>query len=662
MLRQKYSKKKRREKMKKNKKTRKIGGMKTRANTGSRSRRRKRQIEEEATRLSSRVPQQQQQSKTMSPRDERDAQARFAALLGEKCEATKQVNDDGSIDCPSSRTKAKKKFNKFHPDKNPGCKDYAKNMMNKYNETCYGDDTNPNRKWDKNDSTWRNEEAERDGFYTTKMDDSSESAGASKSVFDHCTAKDKKSPICRVCGWTNDPNAKEKCLCCPDSPQAKDAAAKAAAAAEAAAPETVQRSPVVQPKNNRGFIEPPLTNSMSEMDEIINQRLGDNKTTPIKCRKGDKSEECVGKKGAKKKKAERQKCKRSGGKVINKNTRDEACVELMEMPSSGSENRGRLPVSPTSIKDRAKNLEKQLTTPEPQPEQSITMATNQCAEVREGATTYFAEVEDGSYTGNVAASLKDPMCKPELPAGWESYFHETYNTYFYINTINGQPQWEFPTLPAAETPSAPSSDDPSAPPLDVPDLRQGSVPIYTGLTDNNQCALMKSEDGQEYVAEVDDNDNDGHVDYTGKTAYSPSDPICNKPPPNGWEMITDTASGQIYYYNSTTGQSSWTYPESTESSESAPATAAESPSTPESSEPAPATAKEDESKNKILDKTHGSCRYAKTPEGKEYLYNFENQTTWDKDSPICHLKDTTVFGLNYRLTFAKVLHKSGIRV
>lgn len=661
MLRQKYSKKKRREKMKKNKKTRKIGGMKTRANTGSRSRRRKRQIEAEATRLSSRVPQ-QQQSRTMSPRDERDAQARFAELLGEKCEATKEVNDDGSIDCPSSRTKAKKKFSKFHPDKNPGCQDYAKNMMNKYNETCYGDDTNPNRKWDKNDPTWRNEEAERNGFYTTKMDDSSESAGASKSVFDHCTAKDKKSPICRVCGWTNDPKAKEKCLCCPDSPQAKAAAAKAAEEAKAPAPETVQRSPVDKRVNKQGFIEPPLTNSMSEMDEIITQRLGDNKTTPIECRQGDKS--CKGSTRYKKerKKKSRKNCKRKGGKVINKNTRDEAClqsVELMEMSSSGSENRGRLPVSPSSIKDRVKNLEKQLTTPEPEPEQSITMATNQCAEVRQGKTTYFAEVDDGNYTGKVAASLKDPMCKPKLPAGWESHFDETHQAYYYVNTTNNQPQWKVPTMPAAETPSAPLSDDPSAPPLDVPDLRQGSVPIYTGLTDNNQCALMKS-DGQEYVAEVNDNDNDGHVDYTGRTGYSPSDAICNKPPPNGWEMITDEASGQIYYYNSTTGQSSSTYPATTESSEPAAAAAAETPSTPESSEPTAAT--EDESKNKILDKTHGSCRYAKTPEGKEYLYNSENQTTWDKDSPICHLKDITVFGLNYRLTFAKVLHKSGIRV
>ena len=57
----------------------------------------------------------------MSAKDERDAQAKFAEwYLGEKCEATNHVNDDGSIDCPTNSSKAKKNVINFILIKIPG--------------------------------------------------------------------------------------------------------------------------------------------------------------------------------------------------------------------------------------------------------------------------------------------------------------------------------------------------------------------------------------------------------------------------------------------------------------------------------------------------------------------------------------------------------------
>ena len=49
-----------------------------------------------------------------------------------------------------------------------------------------------------------------------------------------CSAKARRHPICRTCGWTKDPGALKKCKCCPNSPQARRALAAEKAAAESA--------------------------------------------------------------------------------------------------------------------------------------------------------------------------------------------------------------------------------------------------------------------------------------------------------------------------------------------------------------------------------------------------------------------------------------------
>ena len=220
MLRHKYSKKKQRRKNNRKKRTRRQrGGVKNPKKTISAAKKK------EMERLS--LGRVNRESNKMSPRDERDAQAKMAELLGEKCEATKEVNDDGSIDCPNSRSKAKKKFNKFHPDKNPGCQKYASEMMSKYSESCYGDDTNANRKWDKNNKNYRNEQAAQEGFYPGEASaaaSSTDSKDQSKKIPASCKKPASKvmcSRYCKAKGVT-DP----KCDCCPGSDAAKKAISK----------------------------------------------------------------------------------------------------------------------------------------------------------------------------------------------------------------------------------------------------------------------------------------------------------------------------------------------------------------------------------------------------------------------------------------------------
>ena len=150
MLRHKYTKK--RLKNSRKKRTRKQRGSGGKSSTSSEHRAKQRRIGNRLNR--SRLN--QSSDDTLSPEEKRNL-AQFKALeLGEKCDAVNHVNDGGSIDCPKTRSLARKKTMKFHEDRNPGCKEYANDMMVQYNKTCYGDNTNTDRKWDKADKAWQN--------------------------------------------------------------------------------------------------------------------------------------------------------------------------------------------------------------------------------------------------------------------------------------------------------------------------------------------------------------------------------------------------------------------------------------------------------------------------------------------------------------------------
>ena len=167
---------------------------------------------------------QSEQEKTQSPPEDALSPeeirnlAQFKAFeIGEKCESVNHVNDDGSIDCPKTRSLARKKTIKFHEDKNPGCKEYANDMISQYNKTCYGDDTNTNRKWDKNDNTWRNDK------FTEFYQDPTTSDGEHKELPSSCKRPSKKM-VCKYCEAEDvtDP----KCKCCVGTYMAKEAIAK----------------------------------------------------------------------------------------------------------------------------------------------------------------------------------------------------------------------------------------------------------------------------------------------------------------------------------------------------------------------------------------------------------------------------------------------------
>jgi len=223
MLRHKYSKKRLRNKYNRKKRTRKMRGGGGKSSKSSKFRKAKRK---EGDKMNRDAINQSQKEDSLTPAEMRNL-AQFKAMeLEEKCESVNHVNDDGSIDCPKTRARARKKTQKFHPDRNPGCTTYANDMMTEYNKTCYGDDTNPDRKWDKNDKTWRNNA--HTGFYTnTTSSGNSTSSGSGEKkdtgIPSSCRRPAKKM-VCRYCQakGVTDP----KCKCCAGTDMAKAAIAK----------------------------------------------------------------------------------------------------------------------------------------------------------------------------------------------------------------------------------------------------------------------------------------------------------------------------------------------------------------------------------------------------------------------------------------------------
>lgn len=46
---------------------------------------------------------------------------------------------------------------------------------------------------------------------------------------------------------------------------------------------------------------------------------------------------------------------------------------------------------------------------------------------------------------------------PTLPAGWVARWDETYQRYYYANTLSGDSQWEVPDAPATKGPAPPAA-------------------------------------------------------------------------------------------------------------------------------------------------------------------------------------------------------------
>ena len=321
----------------------------------------------------------------------------------------------------------------------------------------------------------------------------------------------------------------------------------------------------------------PTSSLVEEMDALLE---------PIQCRRGDNSKDCDGKDGAKKKKEARKKCRSKKGKVVKKNSKNEACELKMRpigvnCPPGSERDKHCEKVFGNELPCRSTEDPRKCLAQHHRPTESgMTSSTLMSYNNREGELDKYKIDERRQNPPPIDGYSKEnrgtmPMKGPEaiasqpLPEGWSEQFDDVSMRKYYVNNLSGTTQWEKPNSPAVPESSDISSSGSVQATVAQLESRGASKdePVSTGITENSQCVLMRKGDVR-YAAEVHDSDGDGNVEYTGRSAAAASDPICNKPPPSGWDQATDEATGKIYYYNSTTGERSWTYPEQTTPSSS----------------------------------------------------------------------------------------------
>jgi hypothetical protein len=137
---------------------------------------------------------------------------------------------------------------------------------------------------------------------------------------------------------------------------------------------------------------------------------------------------------------------------------------------------------------------------------------------------------------NTGASRVSEQEAPSMPEGWEETIDPTTQQVYFYNSITGKTAWERPavTTSSATEYALDSATNDAAPELVVEEsLETEEIP---------------SEDQDEEPAEVSfEEEGEGLAD----------------PLPNNWTESVDTSSGEAYYYNSQSGETSWERPKDT---------------------------------------------------------------------------------------------------
>ncbi len=481
-------------------------------------------------------------------------------------------------------------------------------------------------------------------------------SAAADEVPQSCSAKARRHPICRTCGWTKDPGALKKCKCCPNSPQARRALAAEKAAAESAgaskdweepAGASAGESYLSDAKINENMRDNLIPNNSEEFpsDDPIRQSI---ETKPIKCRKGSKKPNCKGNKGVKARKRARQKCTNSGGKVLDRNKRNERCetyagiqMQPITHDDGDSDNRGTMPQRNPGIAQRAAKLEAAFGSSEHKDPHATEMVTPSCARVvGPNRDIYYAEVNEAGdgYTGEVTRDVDSPMCRPKAAAAG----------------------------PAAEPTAAESAGESGI------SQRAANLEAAFGSSEHKdphatemvtpRCARVVGPNRDVYYAEV----NEAGDGYTGDVTRDVDSPMC-RPKAAATEAATEAAATEAAAAAATTAEpasesGSFNDPDYMTSLVSTlPGVDVNDPVLQEAihgsesdiSQPVPSSEVSPGGGESKATSTVGSCRRTTDTDGRSYFYNRAGESAWSGDSPVCH-RPMDCFTLNYTLTLNKV--------
>ena len=343
-------------------------------------------------------------------------------------------------------------------------------------------------------------------------------SAAADEVPQSCSAKARRHPVCRTCGWTKDPGAVKKCKCCPGSPQAEAAVASAKASAEPAGASKDSTEPSAASGSERYLSDPEIDENMRDNvipnnseefapDDLIRQSI---EAKPIKCPKGSKKPNCKGNKGVKARKRDRQNCRKRGGKVLDRNKRNERCrkggIQMQPITHDGdSDNRGTMPQRNPGISQRAVNLEAAFGSSEHRDPHATEMVTESCARVvGPNRDIYYAEVNEAgdSYTGEVTRDIDSPMCRPKAAAAGPASESGSFNDPDYMTSIVSTLPGVDVNDPALQEAMHGSASDISQP---VPSSEDSSAEVSPGGGESTatstvgSCRRTIDADGRSYL-------------------------------------------------------------------------------------------------------------------------------------------------------------------
>ena len=164
---------------------------------------------------------------------------------------------------------------------------------------------------------------------------------------------------------------------------------------------------------------------------------------------------------------------------------------------------------------------------------------------------------DESHPSSTNSGSNNPTPADQLPPGWEAIYDPSCGEYFYAHE-SGATQWDIPEHNQRDV------NDLKSDPQDPDGNVNEKLPLgwYAAVDEDSgdtyYCNEMTGETTWDFPTAMEDNEELKHPHKTEEEEEEEEDVDADLPPE--WYSVTDPASGDTYFCNETTGETTWDRP------------------------------------------------------------------------------------------------------